>query len=90
MQTFRWIAWITGIVLAIALALQNNNGTDVKLLWVTKTLPLSVMLIVTLGIGFLFGALMTAMTLRRKKRREKEVSVAETKKPVVLPPPGTE
>ena len=67
MQTFRWIAWISLIALAIALALQNNTPTAINVLWTQWNLSLSLLLIVTAGLGFLIGALMTAMTLRKRR-----------------------
>ena len=71
MQRIRWIAWIAGIVVLLALALQNNVSTQVQLFWMQRRLPLSVMLIVALGLGFLFGALVTVMTLRRRDRPDR-------------------
>ena len=67
MQTFRWIAWISLIALAIALALQNNTPTAINVLWTQWNLSLSLLLIVTAGLGFLIGALMTAMTLHKRR-----------------------
>ena len=73
MQKIRWFFLIVGIVLAIAMALQNNETASFRLLWLEQTMPLSVMLVSTTGIGFLLGALMTASMLRsRRKKKESE------------------
>lgn len=75
MQKIRWFFLIVGIILALAMALQNNELTDIKLLWLSRQLPLSVLLVVASAIGFLFGALITALMLRSRKTTPKPVPV---------------
>ena len=69
MQKIRWALWILGIVLVLALLLQNQQSAEVDLLWMHQEMPLALMLVATLGVGVVMGALMTAMMLRRPKNR---------------------
>ncbi|TWU60699.1 hypothetical protein Poly51_09800 [Rubripirellula tenax] len=80
MQKIRWFFLIVGILLALSMALQNNALTDVRLLWMDAAFPLSVLLVVSTAVGFLFGALVTASMLRNRKSTKKEVVVVESKK----------
>ncbi|TWU48266.1 lipopolysaccharide assembly protein LapA domain-containing protein [Rubripirellula reticaptiva] len=81
MQKIRWFFLIVGILLALAMSLQNNTLTDVRLLWLDAQFPLSVLLLVATAIGFLFGALLTASMLRSRKTVKKEpVVIVDTKK----------
>jgi uncharacterized integral membrane protein len=77
MQKIRWFFLILAIALMLAAMLQNNGPTDITLLWVTRSVPLSVLLIATTIIGFLFGSLTTASMLRRH-RKKKEAAAKES------------
>ena len=77
MQKIRWFIWIALVATAITLAVQNNNPAPVKILWIERELPLSVLLIATSGLGFLAGAMMTALMLR-KSRREPTLKTTAT------------
>ena len=79
MQKIRWFFLIVLMVLAISLALQNNETTAFQLLWFKKTLPLSVLLLSGAGIGFLLGALSTASMLRSRRKKEKARNKASEK-----------
>ena len=68
MQKIRWFFLIVGIVLVLALVVQNIGSATVHLLWLKPQLPLSVLMLSTTAIGFLFGALMTASMLRSRKK----------------------
>ena len=68
MQKIRWFLLIVAIVLALAMAFQNNEPAKVRLLWLEQSMPLSVLMLSTTAIGFLLGALMTALMLRRRGR----------------------
>ena len=72
MQKIRWFFLIVVIVLALVVVLQNNHTTDVHLLLHEQPLPLSVLLLSTTAIGFLFGALMTASMLHGRGRTATE------------------
>ncbi len=77
MQKIRWASLIFVIVLVLVVALQNNQEAQVHLLLHERTLPLSMLLLSTAAIGFLFGALMTASMLRSgKKTAEKKAKKA--------------
>ena len=68
MQKIRWFFLVVGIVLVLALALQNNDSATVTLLWLQQPMPLSVLMLSTTAIGFLCGALLTASMLRNRKK----------------------
>ena len=71
MQKIRWFFSILAIALLLAAMLQNHDNVDVKLLWIVRSVPLSLLMFAATIIGFLFGALMTASMLRsRRKRKE--------------------
>ena len=73
MQKIRWFFLILAIVLAIDMVLENTELTAIHLFWLqTPEMPLSVLLLSTAGIGFLFGAIMTASMLRSRRKKEKE------------------
>ena len=39
MQKIRWLFIVLGIVVALAVALQNNEPTEIRLLWLVQTMP---------------------------------------------------
>lgn len=73
MKKIRWLILILGIVLSLAVALQNNALVEIRWLWMEQTLPLSVLLLTTVAIGFLLGSLMTATMLRRRTKKKEKV-----------------
>ena len=72
MQKIRWLFLIIGILLILAMAFQNNELTEVRLLWLSPAFPLSVLLLVCTAIGFLLGSLVTVSMLRRSKTAGKK------------------
>ena len=78
MQKIRWFFSILAIALMLAAMLQNNEAVDVKLLWFVRSAPLSLLLIATTTIGFLFGALMTASMLRSQRKRKEAAAKKAT------------
>ena len=56
-------------VFALVVVLQNTESVDTRLLFVTVSLPRSVLLIVTLIVGFLLG--LVAANWRRQKPDKK-------------------
>ncbi len=71
MQKIRWFFLILAIAITLAAMLQNNQETEISLLWLERTMPLSILLLTSTAIGFLFGSLMTASMLRsRRKKKE--------------------
>lgn len=81
MQKIRWFFSILAIALMLAAMLQNNQEVTVKLLWLQRSTPLSVLLIATTIIGFLFGALMTASMLRSHRKRKEAAAKQASKQP---------
>lgn len=80
MQKIRWLLWLLGILLVVSLVVQNSESQEIDLLWMSQTLPLSVMLLVTTAVGFLLGALTTVTMLRSSKKAKKQAA-AEAKTP---------
>ena len=85
-QKIRWFLLILVIVLTLAAITQNGQETTVQLLWLTRTMPLSVLLLSTIAVGFLLGALTTALMLRR---RHKAKEAAKSKKATEPTKPAT-
>lgn len=73
MQKIRWFFLILAIILTLAAIFQNNQNAEIHLLWLKRTLPLSMLLLTTSAIGFLFGAVVTASMLR-SHRKHKEAA----------------
>ena len=67
MQKIRWFFLIGAILIALAMVLQNNEATELQLFFFQRSLPLSVILLSSVAIGFLAGALTTVLMLRRRK-----------------------
>ncbi len=53
MQKIRWFLLILAIVVALAVALQNNEAAEIQLFFFKRAIPLSVLLLSTTAIGFL-------------------------------------
>jgi len=81
MQKIRWFFLILAIAVMLAAMLQNNHDTNINLLWLEQTMPLSVLLLVTSAICFLLGAVVTASMLR-SHRKKKEAAARRVEKPV--------
>ncbi|MDG2219955.1 MAG: LapA family protein [Rubripirellula sp.] len=88
MQKIRWLLLILAILMALAVTFQNNDAVPVRLLWIERNMSLSILLACTTAIGFLAGALTTALMLLRRgpaKRVTDKKRVAD-KKRGELPP----
>lgn len=87
MQKIRWFFLIGAILVALAMILQNNEATELQLFFFRRSMPLSVILLSSVAIGFLAGALTTVLMLRRgkasSKAKEKAAAGAEPKSSVV-------
>jgi uncharacterized integral membrane protein len=79
MQKIRWFFLIGAILVALAMILQNNEATELQLFFFRRSMPLSVILLSSVAIGFLAGALTTVLMLRRSKAKEKAAAGAEPK-----------
>ena len=73
MQRIRWFLLVLGIIVLLVLGLANQTSVPVKMPLIFEAeLPLSMLLVATSGISFVFGALMTGWMLRgRKEKTEK-------------------
>jgi len=65
---------VAGIV-AIAFVAQNSNTTDVSFLFFNATVPLSVVIIISMILGALLA--WTAGVIRRRRKRRDELSRLE-------------
>ncbi len=82
MQKIRWFFLILAIAITLAAMLQNNQETEISLFWLERTIPLSILLLASTAIGFLFGSIMTASMLRsRRKKREAAAKQTKPEKP---------
>lgn len=66
MQKIRWIVLILAILAALTVTLQNTGAVEVRILWIDLSMSLSILLACTTGIGFLAGALTTALMLLKR------------------------
>ncbi|WP_442509859.1 lipopolysaccharide assembly protein LapA domain-containing protein [Novipirellula sp. SH528] len=70
MQKIRWILLLLGIVIALVIAFQNNRNEEVNLLFFHGEVSLLLLILTAVGIGFVFGAMMTYGMLRSKKGKK--------------------
>lgn len=73
-QKIRWVLLVLAIVTALAVAIQNNDSTEIQLFFFKRSLPLSVLVLSTTAVGFLMGALTTVLMLRRSEKAKKAAS----------------
>ncbi len=73
-----WRAWFIGtlVALAVIVALQNSQETDIDVLFVSTTAPLIVLLLVFLAIGALIGY--AGPVVHRHRRRERKADRQES------------
>ncbi|MFG0261989.1 MAG: hypothetical protein ACF788_06335 [Novipirellula sp. JB048] len=67
MQKIRWFLLLLGIVIALVIAFQNNRSAEVKVLFFHGEISLLLLIVTAVGVGFVFGAMMTYVMLRPKK-----------------------
>ncbi len=60
MQKIRWFFLIVAIIVALAMVAQNNDATELQLFFFRRSMPLSVILLSSVAIGFLAGAFPSA------------------------------
>ena len=68
MQKVKLIILLVLAALAIVLVLQNTQAVDTRLFFVTVTMPLAALLILTLLMGFACGIL-TALAVGQKRKK---------------------
>ena len=79
MQKIRWFLLILVIAITLAAMLQNNHDTAISLLWWERAMPLSMLLLASVAIGFLLGSVLTASMLRsRRKKKEAAAKSVDT------------
>jgi uncharacterized membrane protein YciS (DUF1049 family) len=83
MQKIRWLLLILAILVALAVTFQNNDAVPVRLLWIERNMSLSILVASTTAIGFLAGALTTALMLVRRgpTKRDADKNRDTNKKP---------
>ncbi len=82
MQRIRWTLLLLGIGIILVFSLYNSEPVTVQLpLMEDPKLPLSMLLLATAGVCFLFGSIMTAWMLRArasKKSKQAKQAAAES------------
>lgn len=71
MKKFKVILIFVIIAIAVIVALQNVEQSDIKILWMTIAMPRMLLILVTFALGFL-GGLITASLILRKSSKEKK------------------
>jgi uncharacterized integral membrane protein len=71
MKNIKLVLIIVILTLAIVIAFLNKQEVDVNLIFKTVKMPGILLILVTLGIGFL-GGLITSSLLRKKSKLKKE------------------
>ena len=56
------------VILAVTFAVLNSTSVDVNLIFITKSIPLSLTVVVTFGLGALFGILAGSLIILKLKR----------------------
>ncbi|TWU24135.1 hypothetical protein Pla52o_20590 [Novipirellula galeiformis] len=72
MQKIRWFLLLLGIVIALVIAFQNNRNEEVNVLFFHGEVSLLLLIVTAVGVGFVFGAMMTYGMLRPKKGAAKK------------------
>ncbi|GAA5506735.1 hypothetical protein [Novipirellula caenicola] len=70
MQKIRWILLLLGIVIALVIAFQNNRNEEVNVLFFHGEVSLLLLILTAVGVGFVFGAMLTYGMLRPKKGKK--------------------
>lgn len=69
MQRIRWFLLLFGIVVVLVLSLYNSEVITVQIPFAEdRELPLSMLLLATSAISFVFGAIMTGWMLRGRRK----------------------
>ncbi len=82
LQKTKFTLLILAIAFTLIVALQNTGPVDINILFTSLRLSKTVLIIVTLAIGFLVGAFITGRMLRhRHAKRTKHAPLANPAKP---------
>ncbi|MGH2981638.1 MAG: lipopolysaccharide assembly protein LapA domain-containing protein [Solirubrobacterales bacterium] len=73
-QGVNWRAWMIGILVALAVivALQNSQDTDLDILFINTEAPLIVILLIFLGIGAVIGYVGPLVRRHRRQGRDSQ------------------
>lgn len=82
MQKIRWAILILGVLVLIAVMVQNSHPVILKLFFFETELPTSTLLLATSVLSFLIGALTTGRMMWRRKPGESR----RRKVPAASPP----
>jgi uncharacterized membrane protein YciS (DUF1049 family) len=69
MRIFTYLISLILIVLGVTFACLNFDETTVNLYWVTKTLPLALLVAITFAVGGVLGVFVSLFILVRQKAR---------------------
>ncbi len=83
LQKIRWFLLITGVLVAVIIALQNQQPTPLTLLFTEVDMPLAMLLLATSAASFVLGALTTALMLKKSSAAKAQRLDAKNKKPEV-------
>lgn len=67
MQKIRWLLIALGLLVLITAMVQNSDPLTLKLFWLQKTVPTSVLLLATSLISFLLGGLTQHLAFRHRR-----------------------
>jgi uncharacterized integral membrane protein len=89
LQKIRWFLLITGVSVAVIIALRNQTPTTLDLLFFNSTIPLTLLLLATGAANFVFGALTTVWMLKKKEpaKAKQEPQPAKPEQPAKTPQP---
>jgi len=72
MRKAKIILIVIVLLLALIVFVQNRQAVDTKLLFVTVTMPLVLLLIITLIMGSILGLIIASYVLRKPRKPEKQ------------------
>lgn len=79
LQKIRWFVILTGLLLVIVVAFQNQDPVDLNLLFFQGEYPLTLLLLATSAISFVVGSLITALRIRARHKAA-EAKAKESRK----------
>ncbi|MEM6777964.1 MAG: LapA family protein [Planctomycetota bacterium] len=81
LQKIRWFVILSGLLVVVVVAFQNQEPVDLNLLFFRGEYPLTLLLLATSAISFVVGSLMTALRIRsRAKTAELKAKAARSDK----------
>lgn len=71
LQKIRWFLLLSGLLLVVIVAFQNQDPVDLSVLFFSGRYPLTLLLLATSAISFVLGSLMTAWKIRARGKSAK-------------------